>query len=342
MVILLLRLLRLLPFFFAGHRQLALENLALHQQLAVYKRSGTRPRLRRTDRLFWVGLARIWARWRQPLVIVTPDTVLRWQRRRFREYWTKLSGSRTGGRPLVNAEIKALVARMAAANPLWGAPRIHGELLKLGIDVAERTVSRLIPKRRSPPSQTWRTFLTNHVQDLVSIDFFTVPTARLRVLFVLVVLAHHRRRLVHFNVTEHPTAAWTSQQLVDAFPDDSAPRYLLRDRDSVYGHAFYQRLKGMGIVEVVTAPRSPWQNPFAERFIGSVRRECLDQVVVLTERHLRRILTAYFAYYHRARTHLSLDKDAPDGRPIERPELGNVIPIREVGGLHHRYVRRAA
>ncbi len=276
------------------------------------------------------------------MVIMTPDTVLRWQRRRFREYWTKLSGRPTGGRPLVNAEIKTLVARMAAANPRWGAPRIHGELLKLGIDVAERTVSRLIPKRRSPPSQTWRTFLTNHVRDLVSIDFFTVPTARLRVLFVLVVLAHHRRRLVHFNVTEHPTAAWTSQQLVDAFPDDSAPRYLLRDRDSVYGHAFSQRVKGMGIGEVVTAPRSPWQNPFAERFIGSVRRECLDHVVVLTERHLRRILTAYFAYYHRARTHLSLDKDAPDGRPIERPELGKVIPIREVGGLHHRYVRRAA
>ena len=164
-------------------------------------------------------------------MIVTPDTVLRWQRRRFREYWTKLSGRPTGGRPPVNAEIKALVTRMAAANPLWGAPRIHGELLKLGIDVAERTVSRLIPKRRSPPSQTWRTFLTNHVRDLVSIDFFTVPTARLRVLFVLVVLAHHRRRVVHFNVTEHPTAAWTAQQIVDAFPDDSAPSYLLRDRD---------------------------------------------------------------------------------------------------------------
>jgi len=342
MVILLLRLLRLLPFFFAGHRQLALENLALHQQLAVYKRRVTRPRLRRTDRFFWIGLARIWAGWRQPLVIVTPDTVVRWQRRRFREYWTKRSGRPTGGRPPVNAEIKTLVARMAAANPLWGAPRIHGELLKLGIDMAERTVSRLIPKRRSPPSQTWRTFLTNHVRDLVSIDFFTVPTARLRVLFVLVVLAHHRRRLVHFNVTEHPTAAWTSQQLVDAFPDDSAPRYLLRDRDSLYGHPFSQRVKGMGIGEVVTAPRSPWQNPFAERLIGAVRRECLDHVVVLTERHLRRILTAYFAYYHRARTHLSLDKDPPDGRPIERPELGKVIPIREVGGLHHRYVRHAA
>jgi putative transposase len=212
MITLLLHLLRLLPFLCGGHRQLALENLALRQQLAVYKRTVTRPRLCRTDRLFWVGLARVWAGWRQALVIVTPDTVLRWQRRRFRDYWTRLSARPTGGRPPVNAEIKALVSRMAAANPLWGAPRIHGELLKLGIDVAERTVSRLLPKRRSPPSQTWRTFLTNHVRDLVSIDFFTVPTARLGVLFVLVVLAHHRRRVVHFNVTEHPTAAWTTQR----------------------------------------------------------------------------------------------------------------------------------
>ena len=273
---------------------------------------------------------------------MAPDTVLRWQRRRFRDHWTTLSGRPTAGRPPVNAEIRALVARMAEANPLWGAPRIHGELLKLGIDVAERTVSRLIPKRRSPPSQTWRTFLTNHVRDLVSIDFFTVPTARLRVLFVLVVLAHHRRRVLHFNVTEHPTAAWTAQQIVDAFPDDSAPSYLLRDRDTIYGHAFRQRVKGMGIREVLTAPQSPWQNPFAERLIGSIRRECLDHVLVLSERHLRRILTRYFAYYHRARTHLSLQKDAPDVRPIERPEMGKVVQIPEVGGLHHRYVRRAA
>src|SRR2546428_102584 len=190
MITLLLDLLRLLPFLCGGHRHLALENLALRQQLAAYKRMVTRPKLRMTDRLFfWVALASVWAGWRQPLVLVTPDTVLRWQRRRFRDYWTKLSSRPTGGRPAVNAELKALVTRMAAANPLWGAPRIHGELLKLGIDVAERTVSRLIPKRRTPPSQTWRTFLTNHVRDLVSIDFFTVPTAGLRVLFVLVVLA---------------------------------------------------------------------------------------------------------------------------------------------------------
>ncbi len=342
MITLLLHLLRLLPFLCGGHRQLALENLALRHQLAVYKRTATRPKLRRSDRLFWVWLPRVWAGWRAALVIVAPDTVLRWQRRRFREHWTTLSGRPPVGRPPVNAEITALVMRMAAANPLWGAPRIHGELLKLGIEVAERTVSRLLPKRRTPPSQTWRTFLTNHVRDLVSIDFFTVPTAHLHVLFVLVVVAHHRRRVLHFNVTEHPTAAWTAQQIVDAFPDDSAPSYLLRDRDSVYGHAFQHRVKGMGIHEVLTAPHSPWQNPFAERLIGSIRRECLDHVLVLNERHLRRTLARYFAYYHRTRTHLSLDKDAPHGRPIERTALGRVISIREVGGLHHRYVRRAA
>ena len=269
-------------------------------------------------------------------------TVLRWQRRRFREHWTKLSGRPIAGRPPVNVEAKTLITRMAAANPLWGAPRIHGELLKLGIHVAERTVSRLLPKRHTPPSQTWRTFLANHVRDLVSIDLFTVPSASLRVFFVLVVLAHDRRRVLHFNVTEHPTATWAAQQIVDAFPDDTAPSYLLRDRDQVYGERFRRRVKGLGISEVLTAPQSPWQNPFAERLIGSVRRDCLNHVVVLGERHLRRILIAYFAYYHRARTHLSLDKDAPDGRPIEPPELGTIIAIPEVGGLHHRYVRRAA
>jgi putative transposase len=307
-----------------GHRHLALENLALRQQLAVYKRAETRPRLRTTDRLFWVGLARVWNRWRDALLIVTPDTVLRWQRRRFRDYWTQLSARPAVGRPSVSAEIQDLVRRrMAAANPLWGAPRIHGELVKLGLDVSERTVSRLMPKRRRGPSQTWRTFLANHVRDLVSLDFFTVPTspgdsrgptcwsccrrrgrrdglrcpspilrprrtydacsssaarlrtnvragtARLRVLFVLVVLAHHRRRVVHFNVTEHPTAHWTAQQIVDAFPDESAPSYLLRERDRVYGEQFRRRVQGMGIEELLTPPQSPWQNPFAERLIGS-------------------------------------------------------------------------
>jgi putative transposase len=342
MITLMLRLLRLLPVLIGGHRHLALENLALRQQLDVYKRTRARPAIRLPDRLFWVGLARVWAGWRQPLVIVTPDTVLRWQRRRFYEYWRKLSARPASGRPPVNAEIKALVSRMTAANRLWGAPRIHGELLKLGVAVSERTVSRLMPKRRTPPSQTWRTFPTNHIQDVVAIDFFTVPTASLRVLFVFVVLAHHRRRVVHFNVTEHPTARWTAQQIVDAFPDESGPRYVLRDRDSIYGQAFRRRVTGMGIAEVLTAPHSPWQNPFAERLIGSIRREALDHVLVLGESHLRRILARYFEYYHHARTHLSLDKDAPDRRSVELPEAGNIVEIPEVGGLHHRYVRRAA
>ena len=231
---------------------------------------------------------------------------------------------------------------MASANPLWGAPRIHGELLKLGVEIAERTVSRLMPKHRPHPSQTWRTFIANHVSDLVSIDFFTVPTVRLRVLFVLVVLAHHRRRVVHFNLTEHPTAAWTAQQIVDAFLDESAPTYLFRDRDQVYGQQFRHRVRGMGIDEVVTAPQSPWQNPFAERLIGSIRRECLNHVLVNNERHLHRILTRYVGYYHQARTHLALDKDAPDVRPIALPTAGSIVQLPEVGGLHHRYIRQAA
>jgi putative transposase len=277
----------------------------LCQQLVVYKRTAKRPKLRRSDRLFWIWLARMWAGRKDSLVIVAPDTVLRWQRRRFREYWAKLSGRPTRGRPPVDHEIIALVRKMAAANPLRGAPRIHGELLKLGIDLAERTVSRLISKRRPPPSQTWRAFLANHARDLVSMDFFTVPTARLRVLFVLVVLAHHRRRVLHFNVTEHPTADWTAQQIVNTFPDDTAPSYLLRDRDTIYGDSFRHRVKAMQIQEVLTAARSPWQNPFGERLIGSIRRECLDHVLVLSERHRRRILTRYFAYYHHSRTPLT-------------------------------------
>src|ERR671919_2957091 len=257
MITVVLHLLRILPFLVGGHRQLALENLALRQQLAVYTRALPLPQLRMMDRLLWVGMASVWTGWRQALVFVSPDTVLRWQRRRFRAYWSQLSGRPTGGRPPVNTEIAALVRKMAAANPLWGAPRIHGELLKLGIDIAERTVSRLMPKRRPEPPQTWRTFLANHLGDLVSIDFFIAPTARLRVLFVLVVLAHHRRRVVHFNVTEHPTAAWTAQQIVEAFPDDSAPSYLVRDRDQVYGQQSRHRMKGLGIEEVLMPKHRP-------------------------------------------------------------------------------------
>ena len=196
--------------------------------------------------------------------------------------------------------------------------------------------------RQTPPSQTRRTFLANHARDLVSIDFFAVPTASLWVLFVLVVLAHHRRRVIHINVTDAPTAQWTGQQLVEAFPWDAAPRYLLRDRDAVYGVVFSNRVHSLGIREVKTAPRSPWQTPYVERLIGTLRRECLDHVIVLNETHLRLLLRDYLTYYHRCRTHLSLEKDAPESRPVERPDHGAIVEMPVVGGLHHRYTRQAA
>jgi putative transposase len=294
-------LLLLLAFFHSTlkeRRDLALENLALRQQLAVLKRSGKRLAIKQKDRVFWVWLSRIWREWRESLIIVKPETVIGWHRKSFRLYWTKLSRRRYGGRPAVNPKVKALIEQMAEANPLWGSPRIHGELLKLGIEISERTVSRLMPRSRKPPSQTWRTFLENHLKEMVSIDFMIVPTATFRVLFVLVVLAHHRRRVVHFNVTEHPTAAWTAQQIIEAFPEETAPRFLLRDRDQIYGEEFRRRVAGMKIEEVMTAPHSPWQSPYVERLIGSIRRECLDHVIVLSEKHVRRILKSYFEYYY--------------------------------------------
>ena len=323
-------------------REMALENLALRQQLAVFKRHCPRPRLRKADRLFWVLLSKSWKDWQRALIIVKPETVVSWHRKGFRLFWTRISRKRRSGRPEASSEIRALIRKMAAANPLWGAPRIHGELLKLGIDISERTVSRLVHRSRRPPSESWKTFLDNHVSELVSVDFFTVPTATFRVLFVLVVLAHRRRRVVHFNITDHPTGVWTAQQVREAFPEDRAPRYLIRDRDGVYGDQFRDRVREMGLTEVLTAPRSPWQNAFAERLIGYIRRECLDHVIVLGEKHLRRILHSYFEYYQESRTHLSLNKDAPPTRAVQPPELGAVVEIPQVGGLHHRYERRAA
>ena len=323
-------------------RDLALENLALRQQLGVLKRRKGVPRLSGKDRVFWVALARLWAPWRRALHLVNADTVVGWQRKGFSIYWTRISRRKLGGRPQSTSDLRALIKRMATANPYWGAPRIHGEPLKLGIEISERTVSRLLPHRRKPPSQTWKAFLNNHVTDLVSIDFFTVPTATFRVLFVLVVLAHERRRVVHYNVTEHPTAGWTGQQMVEAFPEDTAPRYLLRDRNKIYGYDFRERIQGMGMEEVLSAPASPWQRAYLERLIGSVRHDCLDHVIVLGEGHLRRILKSYLAYYHRSRTHLALGQDAPEPRSVQAPELGGVVELPEVGGLHHRYERRAA
>ena len=211
----------------------------------------------------------------------------------------------------------------------------------LGIDVSETTVAKYMVRHRKPPSQTWRTFLDNHVKELVSIDFFTVPTATFQILYVLLVLRHERRQVVHFNITEHPTGQWTAQQMVEAFPWDEAPRYLLRDRDNVYDARFRRRVHSLGIEEVLTAPRSPWQNPYVERLIGSVRHDCLNHVIVLNERHLKRLLRSYFSYYHTARTHLALAKQCPEPRTVERPDRGNIIAFPHVGGLHHEYRRVA-
>jgi putative transposase len=264
------------------------------------------------------------------------------QQQRFRDHWRRLSQQGTPGRPTVAQEVRELIQAMWRANPTWGSPRIVGELRKLGIDVAKSTVEKYRPSGRQPPSPTWKAFLANHMQDLAALDFFTVPTVTHTVLFVLVILAHGRRRVVHFNITEHPTARWTAQQVVDAFPWEDAPRYLLRDRDRIYGASFRQRVQHMGIKEVLIAPRSPWQNPYVERLMGSIRRECLDHVIVLNEHHLRRILTGYLAYYHMWRTHLALAMDSPERRPVQPPEHGRVLVVPEVGGLHHHYERQVA
>jgi putative transposase len=341
MLAILLGLFRLIWLFGRGHAAVALENLAFRQQLAIYKRKNKRPRLIRRDRWIWIALATIWKDWRQALLVVHPDTVVRWQRERFRGYWAELSNkSGKSGRPPIGKEIRELIQTMARANPLWRAPRIHGELLKLGIEVSERTVSRVLRTVKRPPSQTWTTFLQNHIGEIVAIDFFTVPTIRLRVLFVFLVLEHQRRKVLHFGVTEHPSAEWVAQQMVEAFADRGATRYLIRDRDTTYVNEFRRRIQSLGMKEIITAPRSPWQNAFAERLIGSIRRECLNHIVVLNQRHLRKMLRNYLTYYHRSRTHLALEKDAPERRAIMRQ--GAIIAIPQVGGLHRCYERRAA
>ena len=326
---------------FATQAALAAENLALRQQVIVLRRSVKRPRLRNRDRLFWILVCRFWKGWQSSLHILQPSTVVRWHRAGFKRYWRWRSRSKKPGRSKIDAELRKLIKQMSTENPLWGAPRILSELQLLGHEVAERTVAKYMVRDEKPRSQTWRTFLDNHVQDIVAIDFFTVPTATFRVLYCFVVLCHDRRKVVHFNVTEHPTAAWTAQQIVEAFPWDEAPKYLICDRDSIYGDEFRRRIKSMGIEEVCTAFRSPWQSPYVERLIGSIRRECLDHVIVLNEAHLMRILKDYFAYYHETRPHLSLDRNAPMPREIEGPERGDVISIPQVGGLHHRYARAA-
>lgn len=336
-------LLAALCSIFRSRAALELENLALRHQIGVLQRSARkRPRLTSGDRLLWVCVSLLWRDWRSTLVIVKPETVVAWHHKGFRLFWTWKVRHGQPGRPVISREARDLIRKMCRENPGWGAPRIHGELLKLGIEIGESSVSKYMVRCRKPPSQTWCTFLENHLTQLVSIDFFTVPTIRFHVLYVFLILAHDRRRILHFNVTAHPTAEWTGQQLRDAFPFDQFPRYLLRDRDAIFGNDFREQLRDLGIHEVLSTPGSPWQRAYVERVIGSIRRECLDHVIVFHESSLRRTLASYFDYYHRSRTHLSLGKDTPEPRPIQPPEIGPVVSMPQVGGLHHRYERRAA
>lgn len=322
---------------------LQLEVAALRHQLSVYKDAGRRPRITPADRLLWSLIATLWSGWRRSLCFVQPRTVVAWQQKRFRDYWRRLSQSGKPGRPTISPELRNLIRRMWEANPCWGSPRIVGELGKLDIHVAKSTVEKYKPRPNTPSSPSWRTFLDQHDKDLVSVDFFVVPTVKFRVLFVFIVLAHDRRRVIHFNVTEHPTARWTAQQIVEAFPWDSTPRFLIRDRDRIYGDTFQRRIQSLNIEEVVIAPRSPWQNPYAERVIGSIRRELLNHVVALNERHLKRLLLGYLDYYHHWRTHRSLEMDAPNGRCIKKPaSSGQVVELPTVQGLHHYYLPDAA
>jgi putative transposase len=320
---------------------LHLEILALRHQLQVLQRSRPRRlRLANTDRWLWAWLSVAWTGWRPALVIVKPETVITWHRRGVRLFWTWKSRHRNG-RPPVAADVRTLIRTMSKDNPFWGVPRIHGEILKLGLDVCQATVAKYMVRPTTRPSQSWRTFLANHLQQIAAADFFVVPTATCRLLFVLVILAHERRRVVHVAVTDHPTAAWTAQQLREAFPWNEAPRYLVHDRDSAF-HAWTTTAAAIGIEEILTAPRAPWQNAYAERLIGSIRRECLDHVIIANERGLRRALKAYVEYYLESRTHLSLGKDAPISRSVAAPDDGAIVAIPHLGGLHHRYERRAA
>jgi putative transposase len=314
--------------------------IALRHQLAVLRRRHRgRVRLFAIDRIIWVWLYRVRPRCLELMVLVKPTTVVQWHRQGFRLYWRWRSRS---GRPSVNREIRDLIRQMSEANRLWGAPRIHGELLKLGIEISQATVAKYMLRRPGSPSPTWRSFLRNEIASIAAIDMFVVPSATFRLMFVVLILVHDRRKIVHFNVTRNPTAAWLSRQVTEAFPWDTAPRFLMRDRDRSYGSAFSARVATMGITEVKTAPHSPWQNGHIERVIGSIRRECLDYVIVFNERHLRRVLSAYVDYYQRTRTHLSLEKDCPHTRAVHRPERGKIVALPRVGGLHHRYQRLAA
>ena len=323
---------------------LVLENLALRQQVATLAARGGRPRIAMVDRWFWIALRRCWSRWTEVLVFVKPETVVRWHRAGFRRYWTWLSRRGRRGRPRTKESLRALIWRMATENAGWGAPKIHGELRMLGFVVSERTVSRYLPRKPARPDaiKRWLAFLCNHRGAIAAMDFFVVPTVTFRVVYAWFAIDHARRRILHVDVTDQPTAAWVVQQLRETFGLDMTPRHLIFDRDSIFSAQVVSTVKSFGIKPTRSAYRSPWQNGVAERWVGSVRRELLDHVMVMAERHLRRLLAEYVAYYHDDRTHLGLDKETPGGRLRSAPcDMNAAVMARpRLGGLHHRYEAR--
>jgi transposase InsO family protein len=322
---------------FRSRAALEAEILTLRQQINVLRRTAPKKQtFSSIDRLIFVCLYRLRPGVRDALAVVKPDTIVRWHRAGFRLYWCWKS-RRYGGRPTVPLETRQLIREMSIANPLWGAPRIHGELLKLGIDIGQTSVAKYMARRRGPPSQGWKTFLNNHADGIAAMDLFVVPTISFRLLYGLLIMGHGRRQILWFGVTSHPSAEWIANQLTEACGWEQVPRYLIRDRDGAYGEIFIRRLRSMGIRDRPTSPRSPWQNGFAERLIGSIRRECLDHVVVFGERHLRHVLLSYMNYYNETRTHLSLAKDAPLSRTVKR--AGRILCRPVLGGLHHQYGR---
>ena len=312
----------------------------LARQLEIYQRSDPKLKITRADRIFFSILKDIFSNWRDRMFIVKPDTVIKWHRKAFRMYWQWKSKPKNG-RPKIHKEIIDLIRQMSNENPTWGAPRIHGELKKLGFDISESTVQRYMPKiGKRTTGQNWKTFLKNHSKDIISIDFLTVPTINFQLLYVLVIIEHHRRKLVHYNVTKNPTAEWTIQQIRNLLFNYDPPKYLIRDRDNKYGKIFDNVIRSFGIDSILTAYKSPWQNGYVERVIGSIKRECLDHLIVLNENHLRGLLGDYFSYYNKYRTHLGIDKDSPEGRQIQA--VGKIDKIPMVNGLHHYYFRKAA
>jgi len=322
---------------FKSRLRLEAENVApRHQLMVLQRRLRGRVRLTNHDRWFLIQLYRWFPSILSVLTIIRPETLVRWHRAGFRSYWRWKSRS-SGGRPQIDTELRALIRQMSMENPLWGTPRIHRELLKLGFEVAQSSVAKYMVKRRGPPSQGWRTFLQNHAPDIAAMDLFVVPTIGFDLLYAFVIVRLGRRQLVWINVTATPTAEWIARQITEAFPWEETLRYLIRDRDRIYGRVVTRRLRAMGIRDKPTAPGSPWQNGFVERLIGSIRRECVDHIIVLGEQHLRRVMESYANYYNSVRTHRSLNKDAPVARPIQR--TGVVSSRAILGGLHHRYDR---